>query len=171
MNNVLRPGVFLLSKLLHKEVNKSNVVKPVALSILLFLLGQDSHAQVLRPPDTVTISFGKETFSILFVNIFVFDPCLLFKKDKHKDIFIWHFPHFIPHVAQFVNKAISFGFKFSFLYGIKPYNYETCGKRRHTCICCYLLVCLYHSRYKCFITLKRLAKTVLRKSQSFIFIF
>jgi dienelactone hydrolase len=31
------------------------VLKPVAFSILLFLLGQDSHAQVLRPPDTVTI--------------------------------------------------------------------------------------------------------------------
>ena len=31
------------------------MVKPVALSILLFLLGQDSHAQALRPPDTVTI--------------------------------------------------------------------------------------------------------------------
>ena len=116
-------------------------------------------------------SFGKETFSIFFVNIFVFDPFLCLKRANAQSISILHFPHFIHHVAQFVNKAISFGFKFSFLYGIKPYNYETCGKRRHTCICCYLPVCLYHSRYKCFITLKRLAKNVLRKSRSFIFIF
>jgi hypothetical protein len=39
----------------------------------------------------------------------------------HDDIFISHLFHSIPQVYQLMNKALSFGFVFSFLYGIKPY--------------------------------------------------
>ena len=118
--------------------------------------------------------YGKKKFSSFFINISSVEHVFRFylsSAPSNTMLFQLAFLHFIPSVRQLMNKAISFGFGFSFLYSIKPYIYETCGKRRHTCICCYLPVCLYHSRCKCFITLKRLTRLCFEKASLFIFYF
>jgi hypothetical protein len=53
---------------------------------------------------------------------------------------ISHLLHFIPHVCQLINDAISFGFMFSFLYGIKLYFMKHVVKGG---ILAFVVICLY----------------------------
>jgi hypothetical protein len=57
-----------------------------------------------------------------------------------KAISIWHLLHFIRHVYQLMNEAISFGFAFSFLYGTKPYIMKHVVKGG---ILALVVICLY----------------------------